>query len=68
MEICPLELGLFGRPVSIWPVTRRSAASRPCPCSIPDPDADIPGGAALTALLHEYNDDGTILGVHIALD
>ena len=34
----------------------------------PANDGDIPAGATLWSYLNEYNNDGTILGVHIALE
>ena len=34
----------------------------------PANDGDIPAGATLTSYLREYNNEGTILGVHIALE
>jgi uncharacterized repeat protein (TIGR01451 family) len=33
-----------------------------------DGNGDIPAGSTITSYLHEYNDEGTILGVHIALE
>jgi len=33
-----------------------------------DETGDIPSGATIRSYLNEYNEDGTILGVHIALE